>query len=164
MWEAFYELEDAAGGFPLQMGLRSTTARLLELGMEWAKVLHIDGSAEFFSSSPPTRCRRALPTTSARSWAAGHGLRRDHRPSRAIRGHPEGHRHRVRAGGDGLQAAGQHRLHRGRSPGPRAPPAIRMLKGYSYFAATRIMRGTTRTSPSRGASTVGTWWGKLTAL
>ena len=47
MWQAFYELEDAAEGFPLQMGFEVNYRKLMELGLEWAEVLHFDGSNEF---------------------------------------------------------------------------------------------------------------------
>ena len=47
MWEAFYALEDAAEGFPLQMGFEVNYRKLMELGLEWAEVLHFDGSNEF---------------------------------------------------------------------------------------------------------------------
>ena len=47
MWNAFYELEDAAEGFPLQMGFEVNYRKLMELGIEWAEVLHFDGSNEF---------------------------------------------------------------------------------------------------------------------
>ena len=47
MWQAFYELEDAAGGFPLQMGFEVNHRKLMELGLAWAEVLHFDGSNEF---------------------------------------------------------------------------------------------------------------------
>ena len=47
MWEAFYQLEDAAGGFPLQMGFEVNYRKLMELGLDWAEVLHFDGSNEF---------------------------------------------------------------------------------------------------------------------
>ena len=47
MWQAFYELEDAAEGFPLQMGFEVNHRKLMELGLEWAEVLHFDGSNEF---------------------------------------------------------------------------------------------------------------------
>lgn len=47
MWQAFYELEDAAGGFALQMGFEVNHHTLMELGLEWAEVLHFDGSNEF---------------------------------------------------------------------------------------------------------------------
>lgn len=47
MWQAFYTLEDAAGGFPLQMGFEVNHRKLMELGLDWARVLHIDGSNEF---------------------------------------------------------------------------------------------------------------------
>lgn len=47
MWNAFYELEDAANGFPLQMGFEVNYRKLMELGIAWAEVLHFDGSNEF---------------------------------------------------------------------------------------------------------------------
>ena len=47
MWQAFYALEDAADGFPLQMGFEVNYRKLMELGIEWAEVLHFDGSNEF---------------------------------------------------------------------------------------------------------------------
>jgi protein-tyrosine phosphatase len=47
MWEAFYDLEDAADGFPLQMGFEVNYRKLMELGIEWAEVLHFDESNEF---------------------------------------------------------------------------------------------------------------------
>ncbi|MDO5118801.1 MAG: phosphoesterase [Coriobacteriales bacterium] len=47
MWQAFYALEDAADGFPLQMGFEVNYRKLMELGLEWAEVLHFDGSNEF---------------------------------------------------------------------------------------------------------------------
>lgn len=47
MWQAFYALEDAAEGFPLQMGFEVNHRKLMELGLEWAEVLHFDGSNEF---------------------------------------------------------------------------------------------------------------------
>lgn len=46
MWQAFYTLEDAAGGFPLQMGFEVNYRKLMELGIQWAEVLHFDGSNE----------------------------------------------------------------------------------------------------------------------
>lgn len=59
MWQAFYELEDAAGGFPLQMGFEVNHRKLMELGLEWAQVLHFDGSNEFLlelsTNAMPTR-------------------------------------------------------------------------------------------------------------
>ncbi len=59
MWQAFYELEDAAGGFPLQMGFEVNHRKLMELGLEWAQVLHYDGSNEFLlelsTNAMPTR-------------------------------------------------------------------------------------------------------------
>jgi protein-tyrosine phosphatase len=47
MWQAFYQLEDAAEGFPLQMGFEVNHRKLMELGLDWARVLHFDGSNEF---------------------------------------------------------------------------------------------------------------------
>ena len=47
MWQAFYDLEDAAEGFPLQMGFEVNYRKLMELGLAWAEVLHFDGSNEF---------------------------------------------------------------------------------------------------------------------
>lgn len=47
MWQAFYELEDAANGFPLQMGFEVNHRKLMALGLDWAKALHFDGSNEF---------------------------------------------------------------------------------------------------------------------
>jgi protein-tyrosine phosphatase len=47
MWQAFYELEDAAGGFPLQMGFEVNHRKLMDLGLDWAQALHFDGSNEF---------------------------------------------------------------------------------------------------------------------
>ena len=47
MWQAFYELEDAAEGFPLQMGFEVNYRKLMDLGIEWADALHFDGSNEF---------------------------------------------------------------------------------------------------------------------
>ncbi|MBP3894775.1 MAG: phosphoesterase [Atopobiaceae bacterium] len=59
MWQAFYELEDAADGFPLQMGFEVNHRKLMDLGMEWAEVLHFDGSNEFLlelsTSAMPSR-------------------------------------------------------------------------------------------------------------
>lgn len=47
MWQAFYELEDAAEGFSLQMGFEVNYRKLMDLGIEWADALHFDGSNEF---------------------------------------------------------------------------------------------------------------------
>ena len=59
MWQAFYDLEDAADGFPLQMGFEVNYRKLMELGMDWAKVLHFDESNEFLlelsSRATPSR-------------------------------------------------------------------------------------------------------------
>jgi protein-tyrosine phosphatase len=59
MWQAFYELEDAAGGFPLQMGFEVNHRKLMDLGLEWAQALHFDGSNEFLlelsTSAMPSR-------------------------------------------------------------------------------------------------------------
>ena len=59
MWQAFYQLEDAADGFPLQMGFEVNHRKLMDLGLEWAEVLHFDGSNEFLlelsSNALPSR-------------------------------------------------------------------------------------------------------------
>lgn len=59
MWQAFYELEDAAGGFPLQMGFEVNHRKLMDLGMDWAQALHFDGSNELLlelsTSAMPSR-------------------------------------------------------------------------------------------------------------
>ena len=59
MWQAFYALEDAAEGFPLQMGFEVNHRMLMDLGLEWAEVLHFDGSNEFLlelsTASMPSR-------------------------------------------------------------------------------------------------------------
>ena len=59
MWQAFYELEDAAGGFPLQMGFEVNHRKLMDLGLEWAQALHFNGSNEFLlelsTSAMPSR-------------------------------------------------------------------------------------------------------------
>lgn len=47
MWRAFYQLEDASGGFPLQMGFEVNYKTFMELGMDWARVLHFDESKQF---------------------------------------------------------------------------------------------------------------------
>lgn len=47
MWNAFYDLEEAAGGFPLTMGFEVNHRKLMELGLEWAEALHTDGSQDF---------------------------------------------------------------------------------------------------------------------
>ena len=47
MWDAYELLVAHAGGFPLQMGFEVNHAKLMDLGMEWADVLHFDGSNEF---------------------------------------------------------------------------------------------------------------------
>lgn len=51
MWEAFHTLRDAAAArgiaMPLQMGFEVNHRKLMELGMGWAKSLHVDGSDEF---------------------------------------------------------------------------------------------------------------------
>ena len=59
MWQAFYELEDAADGFPLQMGFEVNHRKLMELGLAWTEALHADGSNEFLlelsSNALPSR-------------------------------------------------------------------------------------------------------------
>lgn len=51
MWQAFHTLRDAAAArditMPLQMGFEVNHRKLMELGMGWAKSLHVDGSDEF---------------------------------------------------------------------------------------------------------------------
>lgn len=47
MWDAYELLVAHADGFPLQMGFEVNHAKLMDLGMEWADVLHFDGSNEF---------------------------------------------------------------------------------------------------------------------
>ena len=46
MWNAFYELEEAAEGFPLTMGFEVNYQKLMELGLDWAEALHTDGSQD----------------------------------------------------------------------------------------------------------------------
>lgn len=46
MWQAFYKLEDAAEGFPLQMGFEVNHRKLMELGLQWAEALCFDGAKE----------------------------------------------------------------------------------------------------------------------
>ena len=58
MWQAFYDLEDAAGGFPLQMGFEVNHRKLMELGLEWAQALHAYGTNEFLLELSTT----ALPS------------------------------------------------------------------------------------------------------
>lgn len=51
MWRAFHTLQAAAAkqgiGMPLQMGFEVNHRKLMELGMDWAQSLHVDGSDEF---------------------------------------------------------------------------------------------------------------------
>ena len=47
MWDAFELLRANAGGFPLTMGFEVNHAKLMDLGMEWAKYLAFDGGREF---------------------------------------------------------------------------------------------------------------------
>lgn len=47
MWDAFELLRAHAGGFPLTMGFEVNHAKLMDLGMEWANHLAIDGTGEF---------------------------------------------------------------------------------------------------------------------
>ena len=46
MWNAFYDLEEAAEDFPLTMGFEVNHRKLMELGLEWAEALHSDGSQD----------------------------------------------------------------------------------------------------------------------
>lgn len=47
MWDAFELLREHADGFPLQMGFEVNIRKLYQLGMDWARYLHFDGSDEF---------------------------------------------------------------------------------------------------------------------
>lgn len=47
MWQAFYQLQDAAGDFPLHMGFEVNHHKLMDLGMDWARVLGCYGTADF---------------------------------------------------------------------------------------------------------------------
>lgn len=138
MWEAFYELEDAAGGFPLQMGFEVNHRTLMELGMEWAKVLHIDGSAEFLLELSTN----AMPSRFAdyeRTIFGLQGMGYD-----VIIAHPEryvaiqkdiGIAYELVEMGCKLQASTDFIA--GGRLGRERRPAIRMLKEglYSYFAS-----------------------------
>ena len=54
MWNAFYELQAHADGFPLQMGFEVAHPKLVELGVEeWAPYLCFDGSNEFLLELDP---------------------------------------------------------------------------------------------------------------
>lgn len=54
MWNAFYELQEHADGFPLQMGFEVAHPKLIELGVEeWAPYLCFDGSNEFLLELDP---------------------------------------------------------------------------------------------------------------
>ncbi len=59
MWQAFYQLEDAAQGFPLTMGFEVNYHKLMDLGIQWVKALHTYGSAdlllELSVNASPTR-------------------------------------------------------------------------------------------------------------
>lgn len=46
MWDAFRLLQSRAGGFPLQMGFEVNYAKLMDLGLDYARYLHFDGSNE----------------------------------------------------------------------------------------------------------------------
>lgn len=59
MWNAFYELQAHAGGFPLQMGFEVAHPKLVELGVEqWAPHLCFDGSNEFLLELEPSCTER----------------------------------------------------------------------------------------------------------
>lgn len=59
MWNAFYELQEAANGFPLQMGFEVAHSKLVELGVEtWAPYLCFDGSNEFLLELEPHATER----------------------------------------------------------------------------------------------------------
>lgn len=48
MWHAFYDFQDAAGGFPMTMGFEVAHKKLVQLGVEtWASHLAFDGTGEF---------------------------------------------------------------------------------------------------------------------
>lgn len=47
MWQAFYQFQDAAGDFPLHMGFEVNHHKLMDLGMDWARVLGCYGTADF---------------------------------------------------------------------------------------------------------------------
>ena len=47
MWDAFELLRAHADGFPLIMGFEVNHTKLMDLGMEWANHLAIDGTGEF---------------------------------------------------------------------------------------------------------------------
>ncbi|MGI6229925.1 MAG: tyrosine-protein phosphatase [Tractidigestivibacter sp.] len=47
MWQAFYDFQDAAGDFPVHMGFEVNHRKLMELGLDWARVLACDGTANF---------------------------------------------------------------------------------------------------------------------
>lgn len=59
MWQAFYELQAHANGFPLQMGFEVAHPKLIELGVEqWAPYLCFDGSNEFLLELDPHASER----------------------------------------------------------------------------------------------------------
>ena len=47
MWQAFYDFQDAAGDFPVHMGFEVNHRKLMELGLDWARVLAFDGATDF---------------------------------------------------------------------------------------------------------------------
>lgn len=59
MWQAFYEFQDAADGFPVHMGFEVNHRKLMELGLDWARVLAFDGTTDFLLelsvNAPPSR-------------------------------------------------------------------------------------------------------------
>ncbi len=138
MWQAFYQLEDAANGFPLQMGFEVNYQTFMGLGMDWARVLHFDGGKEFLLELSTT----AMPSRFAdyeRTIFDLQGMGYE-----VIIAHPEryvavqkdiGVAYELVAMGCKLQASTDFiaggRFHRERKP------AIRMLKAglYSYMAS-----------------------------
>ena len=47
MWQAFYQLKQHAGDFPISMGFEVNHNMLMELGMEWADKLAFQDTSEF---------------------------------------------------------------------------------------------------------------------
>jgi protein-tyrosine phosphatase len=138
MWQAFYRLEDAAEGFPLQMGFEVNHHKLMELGLDWARVLGFDGSNEFLlelSSGARTSSYDVYERTIFALQGMGFEVIIAH-PERyeAIQRHPELAYELVDMGCK-LQASCDF-IEGGRF-GRERRPAIRMLKDglYSYLAS-----------------------------
>lgn len=47
MWQAFYRFQDAVAPFPVTMGFEVNYRKLMELGMDWVRMLHTDESVDF---------------------------------------------------------------------------------------------------------------------